>query len=622
MRTALGEALVMRRRTRVRFPPPPPPPPTTPGEGPARTASARGPSSRATGARWARSCGIFTGLDGAATGRLRLIHPVRMTRHREWARTMVSGAVSVTAVRPTTRSGEAVTVRSRPRSTSTDASRSEPDFASAWRRQRLTVEDRVARGRAARRDAPRSGHGRWQPAPDRPDPVALLEQQARTRVPELVPIRYGRMLVSPFTFFRGAASIMAADLAGTPRSGVTVQLCGDAHLSNFGLFGSPERRMLFDINDFDETLPGPWEWDVKRLAASFEVLGRDRGFTARGPAGDRHGRRARVPGPDAPRGRDGRSAGLVRAPGGRRAAQAGPPGGRRQARQQARGPRAGGHGGQGPFPGQHPRAGQARRRRRRRTPDRRRPADHRPDRGPRPPRAPPGRTPRPPSRSCSRPTGARSATSTTRSRSTATCTRPGRSSASAASAPAATSCCSSAATTTTRCSSRSRRRSRPSSKRFLGPSAYPNHGQRVVVGQRLMQAATDIFLGWQRITGLDGVTRDYYVRQFHDWKGSADVETMQVPGATLYSRICGATLGRAHARWGDRIAIAAYLGKGTGVRPRDRAVRRGVRRPERTRPRRVRRRRRVRTARGSDRHVAAALLATWRGVHRDGRRRC
>ncbi|HEY6380171.1 MAG TPA: DUF2252 domain-containing protein, partial [Candidatus Dormibacteraeota bacterium] len=116
---------------------------------------------------------------------------------------------------------------------------------------------------------------------DRPDPVALLEGQARTRVPELVPIRYGRMLVSPFTFYRGAALIMAADLAATPRSGVTVQLCGDAHLSNFGLFGSPERQMLFDINDFDETLPGPWEWDVKRLAASFEIGGRDRGF---GPA--------------------------------------------------------------------------------------------------------------------------------------------------------------------------------------------------------------------------------------------------------------------------------------------------------------------------------------------------
>jgi len=148
-----------------------------------------------------------------------------------------------------------------------------------WRREHLTMEERVARGKTARQDSPRSGHGQWEPAPDRPDPVALLEEQAESRVADLIPIRYGRMLVSPFTFYRGGALIMAADLAATPRSGVTVQLCGDAHLSNFGLFGTPERQMLFDINDFDETLPGPWEWDVKRMAASFEVMGRDRGFS-------------------------------------------------------------------------------------------------------------------------------------------------------------------------------------------------------------------------------------------------------------------------------------------------------------------------------------------------------
>ena len=174
-----------------------------------------------------------------------------------------------------------MTVSSPPRPASSSDSGVPPgrEFASSWRRQRLSVEDRTARGRAARLEAPRSLHARWTPAPDRPDPVALLEQQALTRVPELVPIRYGRMLVSPFAFFRGAALIMATDLAGSPRSGVTVQLCGDAHLSNFGLFGTPERRLLFDVNDFDETLPGPWEWDIKRLAASFEVLGRDRGFS-------------------------------------------------------------------------------------------------------------------------------------------------------------------------------------------------------------------------------------------------------------------------------------------------------------------------------------------------------
>ena len=129
--------------------------------------------------------------------------------------------------------------------------------------------------------APRSGHGEWEPAADRRDPVELLEEQAASRVPELVPIRYGRMLVSPFTFFRGAAYPMAADLAGAPRTGLDVQLCGDAHLSNFGAFAAPDRRLVFSINDFDETLPGPFEWDVKRLVASFAVAGRDRGFDAK-----------------------------------------------------------------------------------------------------------------------------------------------------------------------------------------------------------------------------------------------------------------------------------------------------------------------------------------------------
>jgi Uncharacterized protein conserved in bacteria (DUF2252) len=155
----------------------------------------------------------------------------------------------------------------------------EAPFASAWRREHLSVDQRMARGRTARAQSPRSGHGKWKPTPDRPDPVALLAEQAATRIPQLVPIRHGRMLASPFTFYRGTALIMAADLAGTPVSGVTVQLCGDAHLSNFGLFGTPERQMIFDLNDFDETLPGPWEWDVKRMAASFEVMGRERGFS-------------------------------------------------------------------------------------------------------------------------------------------------------------------------------------------------------------------------------------------------------------------------------------------------------------------------------------------------------
>ena len=214
----------------------------------------------------------------------------------------------------------------------TTATRDDRRVPTKTRVEHLTVAERVARGQAARADVPRSAHAEFDPGPERPDPVALLERQAKTRVPELVPIRYGRMLVSPFTFYRGAALIMAADLATTPTTGLRVQLCGDAHLSNFGVFGTPERRMDFDVNDFDETLPGPFEWDVKRLAASLEVAGRDRGFAdadresggpgLRGQLPQRHGRlrRAEQPGD------------LLRAPGrrrgvrplpGHRAAQAG-----------------------------------------------------------------------------------------------------------------------------------------------------------------------------------------------------------------------------------------------------------------------------------------------------------
>src|SRR5450631_4033904 len=145
----------------------------------------------------------------------------------------------------------------------------------------LTPAERAARGKEARAAVPRESHAVFEPGPDRPDPLALLEEQAKTRLPELVPVRWGRMVVSPFTFYRGAALPMASDLAATPVSGLAVQACGDAHLSNFGIFGSAERRLIFDVNDFDETLPGPWEWDVKRLAASLEVAGRGNGLTGK-----------------------------------------------------------------------------------------------------------------------------------------------------------------------------------------------------------------------------------------------------------------------------------------------------------------------------------------------------
>ena len=145
--------------------------------------------------------------------------------------------------------------------------------------RRMTPEERRVRGKAARAEVPRESHAQWQPPADRPDPVDLLISQGKSRVPDLVPVRYGRMMETPFTYYRGAALPMASDLASTPATGIYVQACGDAHLSNFGLFGSPERKLIFDVNDFDETVPGPWEWDVKRLAASLEVAARENGFS-------------------------------------------------------------------------------------------------------------------------------------------------------------------------------------------------------------------------------------------------------------------------------------------------------------------------------------------------------
>jgi uncharacterized protein (DUF2252 family) len=433
-------------------------------------------------------------------------------------------------------------------------------FASSWRRRHLSVAERVARGRAARRTAPRSAHGTWAPAADRPDPVALLDGQAASRVADLVPIRYGRMLASPFAFYRGAALIMAADLAATPVSGVTVQLCGDAHLSNFGLFGSPERRMLFDINDFDETLPGPWEWDLKRLAASFEIMGRERGFSP-----------------------DGR----------RDVVMAGARAYRERMRQAAEmGSLAAWY--------EHIEAGMLVK------------LVHQEIRVKRVARdvgeAVESTVAKARSRDSVRVLAKRAGQVEGELRIVADppvivpiedLVTPGTEWEDPA--PLIKELLSSYQKTLghhhhpveeyhyvhaaykmvgvgsvgTRCYiglllGRDAndplflqvKEAQPSVlERFLGPSTYAHHGERVVAGQKLMQAATDIFLGWQSIRGLDGVTRDYYVRQFQDWKGSADVETMHRPAAELYSRLCGATLARAHARWGDRIAIASYLGK-------------------------------------------------------------
>ena len=438
--------------------------------------------------------------------------------------------------------------------------RPEPTFASAWRRAHLSVAERVARGRAARHETPRSSHAGWIPSTDRPNPVLLLEEQATTRVPELVPIRYGRMLVSPFTFYRGSALVMAADLAGSPRSGVDVQLCGDAHLSNFGLFGTPERQLIFDVNDFDETLPGPWEWDVKRLAASFEVHGRDRGFGAADrraivTAGVREYRhrmrraaelrtldnwyehlevgrlleRIRI---EVKRNR------LSKEEAGRARADIAKARARDSVRVFAK--RAGEvEGGlrilaDPPLivpiedlivPGSEWENTDALIKRLLRSYRRTLAHEHHPIEEFRY------------IHTARKVVGVGSVG--TRCYITLLVGRDNHDPLFLQVKEAQASVL----------------------ERFLGASQYSHHGARVVAGQHLMQAAGDIFLGWHRIKGFDGVTRDYYVRQLHDWKGGADVDRLRVPGATLYARLCGATLACAHARWGDRIAIAAYLGK-------------------------------------------------------------
>jgi uncharacterized protein (DUF2252 family) len=420
---------------------------------------------------------------------------------------------------------------------------------------RLTPEERVARGKAARNESPRRSHGQWEPAAGRPDPVALLEEQGASRVPELVPLRYGRMLVSPFTFYRGAALIMASDLAATPRSGLRAQICGDAHLSNFGVFASPERQMMFDINDFDETLPGPWEWDVKRLGASFEIAGRDRGFTPQ----DRRAvvaagvaeYRTRMEQMAAMRNLDVWYAHIevtkmfeqlssLATKKQRAKAEANIAKARTRDSMQAFSKLTHEVDGQRRIKSDPPLIvpieelipADAERRdvdgelhalirsyRRTLETDRRELLEsfqyvH----------------------SARKVVGVGSVG--TRAWILLLLGRDGQDPLFLQAKEAQESVL----------------------ERFVGKSKYTNSGQRVVAGQRLMQATSDIFLGWQRVPGLDGKVRDFYVRQLRDWKGSADVDTMTSSVMTAYARICGATLARAHARSGDRIAIASYLG--------------------------------------------------------------
>jgi uncharacterized protein (DUF2252 family) len=416
-----------------------------------------------------------------------------------------------------------------------------------------TKRERAAAGKAARGATTRSSHAAWEPSAERRDPVSVLEAQAKTRLQELIPIRHGRMLASPFTFYRGAAELMAADLATTPRTGLRAQLCGDAHLSNFGAFAAPDRRLIFGLNDFDETLPGPFEWDVKRLVTSFAVAGRDREFSTL--------ERARI---NRTAGRSYREAMLAFAEMraldvwyarldveelSQRWADRG------TAQQLKRLDRN---------------IAKARSKDSRRASDRlTRVVDGRPRFISDPPLIVPIEE----------------------------LAAPGE------------------IENLVRSAIRSYRRTLPSDRRhlleqfrygdaarkvvgvgsvgtrawvalmlghddadplflqlkeaeasalepYLGKSAFAHHGQRVVEGQRLMQAASDIMLGWTRSADTAGVKRDFYIRQLWDGKGSAIVEAMKPSAMVAYAEICGWTLAHAHARSGDAVAIAAYLGSG------------------------------------------------------------
>jgi len=420
----------------------------------------------------------------------------------------------------------------------------------------LTPAERASGGTAARTAAPRSSHGSFAPSASRPDPVSLLESQAPSRVPDLVGIRYGRMLESPFAFFRGAALIMATDLAGTPRSGLRTQLCGDAHLSNFGVFATPERRMVFSLNDFDETLPGPWEWDLKRLVASVEVAARENGLDV--PARRRivlrtaRAYREAMREFAAKRNLEVWYASL-------------------DVEQVMRGLRD--------------RVDPARLRRLERDLAKARTRDslraslkltRTVDGEPRIVSEPPLIVPfeeleitaDPEEFGASLRAGLRQYRRSLQSERRRLLEQfrfvhLARKVVGVGSVG-------------TRCwiallmgrddgdplVLQIKEAQRSVLEGFAGTSEHANQGERVVVGQRLMQAASDIFLGWQRVLGRDGVRRDYYVRQFHDGKGSTVIEALTADGLEEYGASCGWTLARAHARSGDRIAIAAYLGSG------------------------------------------------------------
>jgi uncharacterized protein (DUF2252 family) len=416
--------------------------------------------------------------------------------------------------------------------------------------------DSRTRGKRARERTPRSSHGRWEPAADRRDPVAILEEQAADRVEELVPIRYGRMLESPFAFYRGAAAVMAADLGPTATAGIKVQTCGDAHLANFGGFAAPDRRLIFDINDFDETLPGPWEWDVKRLAASLEIAGRDREL----------GRKQRVI-----------------------AVQSAATEYREQMRRLAS---------MGNLEAWYERV------------DLELLRDRFAELAEEEAIAHFDRNIAKAKRKTSRRAFAKLAREVDgqiRIVSDPPLITPLDELLDAASLETAS--------TEIRRIFADYRATLPQNLRklvdrfklvdvarkvvgvgsvgtrawivllvgrdhgeplfmqikeaqrsvlepYTAKSLYARQGRRVVEGQRIMQAAGDILLGWMSVVGFDGRRRDFYVRQLWDAKGSARIDRMTPRALAIYARLCGGVLANAHARSGDRVAIASYLGGG------------------------------------------------------------
>ncbi|MFF7308009.1 DUF2252 family protein [Streptomyces sp. NPDC008137] len=419
----------------------------------------------------------------------------------------------------------------------------------------LSPAERAESGRGARRRVPRSSHGRFDPGTARPDPVEVVERQSATRVPELVPVRYGRMLESPFRFYRGAAAIMAADLGAAADTGLRVQLCGDAHLLNFRLLASPERHLVFDINDFDETLAGPFEWDVKRLAASFAIAGRANGFeTAEQNAAVEtcvraYRQRMRefagmrnldiwYAQDDADHMRELMAASMTKKAR-RRTAEA-----TAKARTRT---------GLQAFAKLTETTDEGRRI----TPD------------------PPLITPLRDLVSDSSPDQEKELLTVLEGYADSLSSERRHLLRRYRLVDIARKVVG-VGSVGTRCwivlllgrddddplLLQAKEAQRSVLAAHTGGDGYDNQGRRVVAGQRLIQTTSDILLGWTHATGLDGHERDFYVRQLRDWKGIARADTMDPAMLRLFARLCGASLARAHARSGDAVAIAAYLGGG------------------------------------------------------------